>query len=335
MTKPTIICITPIKNEAWILHRFLKCASLWADHIILLNQSSNDNYKEIANSYPKAKLIEDNSTTLYQSTRQKILIEAARQFPEPRLLISLDADEMLSSSFLNHPEWQTVLNAPLGTLIEFPWVNILPGFTSYWSPSDWYYPIGFMDDGSEYLNEYLIHSPRVPEPAHAPRIRLHNIQILHYQYINWERMKSKQRYYQCHEILNNTDKRLVRIYRMYHQMDAFPQHEIHPFSQEWIYEYEQQGIDMTSVSLESTYWYEQVILEWMSKYGTKKLKELAIWDVNWSVTANKLNYDTTNSYEDPRNWLDTLIHYWLKKTQPIKHIFFIRIIDKLLLILGW
>lgn len=335
MTKPTIICITSIKNEAWILHRYLKCASLWADHIIILNQNSDDSYKDITNNYSKVIIIDSDTAELSQPQRQKVLIESARQFPEPRLLIALDADEMLSSNFLNHPEWQTVMNAPLGTVIEFQWVNILPGFTSYWSPNNWYYPIGFMDDGSEHFGEDIIHSPRIPEPPYTPRIRLNNIKLLHYQYINWERMKSKQRWYQCYERLNKTGKRLINIYRMYHQMDAFPQNEIHPFSKELIDEYEQQGIDMTSVYLETIYWYEKVILEWMSKYGTKKFKELAIWDVNWSTISNKLNHNITNSYEDPRSFLDKLIHYWLKNTQPIKHAFFVRVIDKLLVILGW
>ncbi|MDR1737564.1 MAG: hypothetical protein LBR66_01915 [Candidatus Symbiothrix sp.] len=27
--KPAIICLTPVKNEAWILDRFLTAASLW------------------------------------------------------------------------------------------------------------------------------------------------------------------------------------------------------------------------------------------------------------------------------------------------------------------
>ena len=31
--RPKIICLTPVKNEEWILRRFLRLASLWADHI--------------------------------------------------------------------------------------------------------------------------------------------------------------------------------------------------------------------------------------------------------------------------------------------------------------
>ncbi|MFZ0503142.1 MAG: glycosyltransferase family 2 protein, partial [Chthoniobacterales bacterium] len=61
MEKPLVICLTPIKDEAWILERFLKCASTWADHIIIADQQSKDGSKEIARRFPKVTLIENNS----------------------------------------------------------------------------------------------------------------------------------------------------------------------------------------------------------------------------------------------------------------------------------
>ncbi len=51
--KPLLICLTPIKNEAWILDRFLKCASLWADYIIIADQQSTDSSIEIAKNILK------------------------------------------------------------------------------------------------------------------------------------------------------------------------------------------------------------------------------------------------------------------------------------------
>ena len=58
---PKIICLTPVLNEAWILDRFLKCASLWADHIIIADQGSTDGSVEIAKRYEKVIFI-DNKT---------------------------------------------------------------------------------------------------------------------------------------------------------------------------------------------------------------------------------------------------------------------------------
>ena len=38
-TRPKVICVTPVRNEAWIIEPFLRAAELWADHIILADQT--------------------------------------------------------------------------------------------------------------------------------------------------------------------------------------------------------------------------------------------------------------------------------------------------------
>src|ERR1041384_653068 len=87
VTRPTIICLTPVKNEAWILDRFIQCASVWADHIVIADQGSTDGSREIASKYRKVTLIDNSSPTYNESERQKTLLSAARRFPGPRLLI--------------------------------------------------------------------------------------------------------------------------------------------------------------------------------------------------------------------------------------------------------
>ena len=78
MKTPQIICLTPVKNEAWILERFLECASLWADQIIIADQGSDDGSREIARSFNKVQLIENSAKVFNEPERQKLLIEAAR-----------------------------------------------------------------------------------------------------------------------------------------------------------------------------------------------------------------------------------------------------------------
>lgn len=335
MTKPTIICLTPVRNEAWVLDRFLKCTSLWADHIIIADQNSTDGSKEIAQKYPKVTLVENSSANFNESSRQKLLLEKARTIPGQRLLIALDADEMLTANFMEHPEWQTIITSPPGTIIEFEWVNILPGFSSYWSPTNWYYPLGFMDDGSDHSG-LEIHSPRIPEPPTSPRIRLQSIKLLHYQYTNWDRVESKRRWYQCWETLNKPSRRPIKSYRMYYDFHSFPRHEVYPLCWEWLHEYEKKEIDMTSVCRENIYWQDIQVLEWMMKYGPKKFRKLAIWDADWFSIAKSLDFEVEpSSYQDPRSLFDKLIHYWLKQTQPIRTNLLVRAFDKLLSLTGW
>ena len=176
MTKPNIICLTPIKNESWILDRFLKCASLWADYIIIADQQSNDGSREIVYRYPKVKLIDNSSTSFNEPERQALLINTAREIPEPRLLVALDADEFLTANFMTSPEWAAALEAPRGTIIRFQRSELLPSLSACWLPAI-HFPYAFMDDGSPHIGQ-KIHSPRVPTPPSAPTITLKTIKVL-------------------------------------------------------------------------------------------------------------------------------------------------------------
>ena len=334
-SKPTVICLTPIKNEAWILDRFLQCASLWADLIIVADQNSEDGSREIARRYPKVILIENSASNFNEPERQKLLLEAARKIPGPRLLVALDADEMLTANFMYSPEWTTVLRSPPGTVIEFEWANLNPDFSSYWAMNNFYLPLGFMDDESDHIGT-KIHSPRLPLPLDAIRIRLRNIRVLHYQYVNLERMKSKHRWYQCWEKLNQSWRKSIEIYRIYHHMDTISKQECQSLPKEWLFNYEEQGIDMTSVQREPFFWWDRDILLWFEKHGTENFRKQAIWDVDWSDLSQKCFPDGDNRiYKDPRNWLDKLIHTWLKKTQHIRSKLWVKAIDKLLTFLKW
>src|SRR3989304_9881587 len=116
MKRPKIICLTPVKNEAWILDNFIKCASLWADHIIIADQDSTDDSRKIANKYSNVKLINNPYKGEYNEREvRQVLIEEARKLKGPRVLISLDADEVLSPDFMNSGEWQKVIFSKPGT----------------------------------------------------------------------------------------------------------------------------------------------------------------------------------------------------------------------------
>lgn len=327
VTRPTIICLTPVKNEAWILGRFLQCASVWADHIIIADQGSEDDSREIASRYPKVTLIDNPSTTYSETERQKMLLAAARRFPDPRLLITLDADEILTSNFMNSPEWNTVLQAAVGTVIYFRWINVRPDLQSYWSPES-YYAWGFMDDGSEHTG-FLMHSPRVPVPAGAPSLKLKNIRVLHYQYAKWERMESKHRWYQCLERVNQPLLSSIELYRQYHHMNAIPPSDIRPMQEKWVSGYEEKGIDMTSIREEATYWWDREVLAMFAEHSPQAFRREDIWGVNWYGLLNGTNGSPINC-RDPRGPFDKLVHRWLRKTQPISQQKWVKLVDKAL-----
>jgi len=334
MDKPTIICLTPVRNEAWILDRFLQCASLWADHIIVLDQMSTDESPNIVSRYPKVKLVHYPSGVYEEAERRKLLVEEARRIPGPRLIISLDADEALTANFMISPEWQTVLKAPIGSVIHFQWVNVLNDMENYWtSPYD--YGWGFMDDGSDFTGS-LIHGPRIPNPPTAPIITLRDVKVLHYQFVDWDRQESKTRWYQCWERLNHPQRRSIEVYRQYHRAHIVAPEQIHPIPDHWLRGYREKGIDMTSIYKIGRSWWDQKVLDMIDKYGAAHFRHEDIWWVDWAaVYRERYDKEPTNSMCDPRSYFDRLIHYYLRKTQPYYHKLLVRVLDQILKLFGW
>ena len=181
MQRPLVFCLTPVKDEAWILERFLKCASLWADRIIIADQNSTDGSREIALRFPKVTLIENVSSEFNEPQRQKLLLAEARRTPGPKVLFALDADECFSSNVLYSPEWESILKAAPGTVISFQWPEIQADSSDL---SFFYFPIvvpaGFVDDGSDHTGK-IIHSVRVPIPSGGPTLLFPvEIKLMHY-----------------------------------------------------------------------------------------------------------------------------------------------------------
>ena len=330
MDRPVVICLTPVKNEAWILERFLKCASLWADHIIVVDQNSDDISVEIAQSFEKVILIRNKSSVYNESERQKVLIDAARKISCPRLLIALDVDEFLTPNFLTSPEWQTVLHAPKGTAIYFQWANIRPDMRHYWTPPS-EFSWGFQDDDSTHEGK-AIHSARIPSPSHAPIIKLRDIKVMHYQYTDWDRMRSKHRWYQAWERINTPNISMIRLYRQYHHMYAVQADDLHNIPDWWFEGYSRQGIDMTSILKDRPYHWDKDLIEYLREYGTKFFARDQIWDINWEKIAREYGYSAEEAahFKDPRNLIQKTIHRWLQRTQSHSKALIVRKVDWLI-----
>jgi glycosyltransferase involved in cell wall biosynthesis len=312
LEKPIIICLTPVKNEAWILDRFLSAASLWADKIIIADQKSTDNSREIATSFEKVILINNDSETFNEFERQKLLIEEARKINGPRLLISLDADEVFTPNMILSQDWEKMLNSKPGTIIKFQWANILPGFKQMWLGR--YFPWGYMDDGYQYEGS-LFHSQRIPLPQDGEVLIIDEVKVMHFQYTQWDRMASKHRWYQCFDRINYSDKSAIEIFRQYHHMYGINKDEIVDVPPAWIIDYQKSGLDITTSKHESKNWWDDQVLDLMEEYGAEYFRKLSIWDANWTEIARDANKRNPEIFADPRNLKDRIIQAWLRFSQ--------------------
>ena len=332
--KIKVICLTPVRNEAWIIDRFLKCVSLWADQIIISDQESTDNTADIASYYPKVKLIKNKFDDYNEWEIRKITYDEARKIEGQRLLIALDADEVFTPEIFKASVWEKLLSAEPGTVIKSKFVNLMPDLKHYWvGPID--LPWGFMDDGSAY-NADKIHTNRMIYPENAKELILSDLKVMHFQFTDWERMESKHRWYQCWERINNPQKSQIEIYRGYHHMYSVKNQDIKEIPEDWVKYYGDNGIDLKITNSTENYYWDKQILNYFEEFGTEFFSKIAVWDIEWDKKAKYYGYNNPERFRDPRTRLERKIHNWLKKTQKDFSNMPNRIISKILKIaFGW
>ena len=336
--RPTVILLTPVKNEAWILERFLRAASLWADHVVLADQQSTDATREIAARFPKVTVVDNDSGRYDEAARQRLLLAAARNLPAAggpdarRVLLALDADEFLAADFADQPGWHEILAAPPGTVVRLDRVNVAPGATTGWV-ADPGYLFGFVDDGSDHGGE-TIHSARLPTPEGAPVLHPDGLKVLHLQFVDWPRMKSKQRWYQCWERLEHPAKRPVTLFRQYNYMDA-DLGRATPLPAAWTARYDAEGIALGATDGAPFHHWDRDVLGWMATHGPDRFRRLAVWDVDWNRVNAVAGVAPGRRFDDPRTPFERRVLAWLARTQPHADRLPVRIAQKLLHPLGW
>jgi len=278
-----VVVVTPVRNEAWILERFLSVTSRFADHIIVADQRSSDDSRAICSRYPKVTVIDNPTDEFNERDRQLLLLRQARALvPPPRVILALDADEILAANALDTPSWRAMLAARPGTIVCFERVDL------YETPDqcmrhDRLTPLGYVDDGVEHTPRDM-HSVRVPIPDNAPRLLLDDIAVLHYSALRPAALAAKLRWYSVLENVRGTCpwvfKRRLR-YAMHVDFTGAGRLERCP--PEWFGRWEEAGIDMRSVVEEKYYWHDFEVLRYMNEHGARKFWLDDIWGFDWEA----------------------------------------------------
>ncbi len=324
---PLLVCLTPVRNEAWVLHAFLKTTSLWADYIIIADQMSTDGSREIALSYPKVILIENNNPNFNEPDRQKLLIERARQIKGDKILFGLDADEIFSANFITTDDWRKIINSKPKDVFWLKWANIASNKKEYWL-SETYFPWIFHDDGFEQHGNYVrnMHSMRIPYPIDEKQMYyIDDFRVLHMAYLNEFRVNAKKRFYKFVDWELNK-RSIIKLSRSYNYIIKNEKREIIPV--DFIYlkdEFEFNLFD--EIKTETTrFWFDEYIIEHIKYYTMNQISKLDIWD-------NELLDEFY--LRDPRKPSVKFLHKYLSITAPISKKICIRIIDKFLSKLGF
>jgi len=310
--KRPVICLTPILNEAANLERFIKAASLWADHIIIADQMSTDGSRDICAQFNNVCVIENRHEGYDEASRQELLLGKAREISKDAVLVALDADEFLTANFHFEPEWTTFLSAQPGTAGYFNWHQVMPGMTRAWTSERM--PLAFVDDGSSHDRKRQLHSLRLPIGETANPFHFNRVGVLHYHYIDWDVMLAKIRFYQCLERSKFPEKSGIKIYRFY-QKHIYIEAQAQPMPTDWLDHYGASGIDMTSLMKTSPEHWNRKTFEIINEHGLNAFKDLAIWDIDWATVAKIEGHADTEAYRDPRSRITKRLHGYLFRTQ--------------------
>jgi hypothetical protein len=325
-----IIVLTPIKNEEWILETFLTAANRFADVIILLDQNSIDSSKEIAKKYKKVEIYENYNNGFNEKERQDILLEKARNHGSNNVIISLDADEVFSPNFNSPDNLAWLKSLEIGTSICYDWANIHWDRDKYWLSK--MQPIIFIDNGQKNLDNQDFHRTRVPIVSNKKIIYNKQINVLHFQYIDKERIRSKHRWYQIYEFKNNNNISFVYLYRKYHHMFGIRKNMYKKLPKEW----ENYIVEIDyklkyGVKEKQVFWWDKEIIELLNTIPQEVIAKI---DLDFNLDQTK-NYAKTKQLKIT----DRMIFRYLSITQKMYSkkfrsnfaiFIFIRIIDYIL-----
>ena len=323
--KPLLVVLTPVRNEAWILPAFLKATSLWADHIIIADQMSTDGSRDIYPHYEKVTVIDNPRAEMHQARTRQLLFDAAKRIEGNKILLALDADEFLSGDFIHSQGWQTILNSEPGDVFWFRWMFLKSDVTKYTLTVPLYWAAHMND---EVMNgifpDSQIHEWRLPWPRHVNhKYIIEDISFIHFARVNVNRYMNKSRFYQVSTAFHAEKYSGVSLYRLYHTISKDIIYDVPNDAYDY---YLRNGLDIHSfINLnDGGQHYVDNTLSNLQTKGLKHFKKLNIWDKQFCDMYG---------IEDPCNWFDKVMMFYLRLTNKYSKNILIRAIDKILKII--
>lgn len=294
------IAIMPVKNEEWILEHNLTCASMFFDHIIVADQNSTDRTPEICKKFPKVIYIKNTSTEYNEGDRRQLLLDAAREFEGNNFIANLAADEIFSANILEANVFEKLVRGHKpGTGFSFHWIQLWRSQdkyrddTSVWSNS--YRPFAFIDDRKTNYKKGFAHLSIIPEAFMEQAIVNTEIKVLHYQFVEFERMLAKQRWARLLEFGHYPQSNLLKSFILNNKyFITKDEHDIRlaDTPKQWQFNYPRFKLQTQDLP-----WHTQASIDFISQYSANNLRWLDIWDYKWP-----------DNLPDKRNFIQKLYH---------------------------
>lgn len=320
--RPLLICLTATRNYGWCTKAFLEANSLWADYIIVVDQMSTDNTRELCAQYDRVILVDNTDLTYSETTRCTLAINKAREIEGDKIFIYLAIDEVLSANAVQSRDWKKMLRSNPSEVGLLRWANICEDGKTYNSScksdgSPFWMARVFHDDGiTPYYNEGLdMHTHCIPYPKNAKEFLIDDFVILHLERYNKKWSVDKNIYYQFVDFDKN-GRSSIKLDRMYNYIRNNLVKESIP--QEWL------SFDFNLFKLidlsRQPFFFEQIKL-FLETNDIKKYTKLNVWQ------KDLIKY---LDIRDPRSSYEKILHKYLNYSRDKRHMLIFRLIDKML-----
>lgn len=219
-----LICLMPVRNEAWCLGLTARAVLMWCDELVILDHASADPTPaiiwELANEYGGriTSMFEEDPQWNEMAHRQRLLCAAREQGATH--IVMVDSDEILTGNLLPQIN-EYVKRAPQGTILQIPWLAMRGSIHRYhasgvWAEQD--VSMAFRDDqryhwaAREGYDFHHRHPMGLPFAASKP-IRRNQGGLMHLQFVSDRRLRAKQYLYQLTERLRWPTREPVEVVR--------------------------------------------------------------------------------------------------------------------------
>lgn len=325
MNRPLLIVLTPVRNEAWILHAFLKATSLWADYIIIADQMSTDGSREIYPQYEKVIVVDNPREEMHQARSRQLLFEAAKKIKGDKILFALDADEFLLGDFMNTTGWQTILNSESGDVFWFRWINLLPQVDKYTKSHPLYWVAHLSEnDMNGVFPDNHIHEWRLPWPKQVKHeYIIDDISFIHFARVNEQRQVYKEIFYQVSTAFKDDKYSGIKLFRHYQTYHPIKENEVFEVPKNTFIYYKMNDLDvLKEIDLNDVgKHYIDSVLRAFDERGIKYFAKLDIWNNDFVKRYNLHN---------PQSLLDKLVMLYLRFTKKWTNTILVKSIDYVL-----
>ena len=296
-----IIALMPVRNEAWILAHSLACLSSFCDLVLVNDQNSEDESREICRRFPKVVLLESPEELICEQARWQLL-DAARDYDGCNLLWCTDADELMSPVLARRFVDARRNDLPPGTVVECHYYHLWNRADRYRADGRKYAPywkeIALRDDRRmdfSRARRLPLHEPRVPLDGAAGRIRATDLPVLHLQWLLFERNQMKQAWYRCRELMDGA-RTAVAINELYATTLPDPAVRTEEVPASWM-----EGITLPDLAVDRIpSWQERDILGWFEARTPEFFEPLEIWHIG--VLRDEFRRRTGRSPEPDRSY---------------------------------